>query len=255
VKKVLIYADEGASARCIESLVFSLQQENIHHQHPIAFADRFLLSRRDWQPNTALLIFPGGRDLPYHAALKGEGNRQISKFVASGGNYLGICAGGYYGCRLIEFEKGLPLEVIGNRELAFFPGIASGPAYGSGRFSYECEKGAKIANLQMTLNGSIVKVSAYYNGGCTFIDAEAHDEVDVIARFSDLPDSPAAIIQCSYGKGSAILSGVHPEYSGYYLKTEDPHLKNLLPVLQSAEEERKKLFRYLLFCLDLVADT
>lgn len=253
MKQILIYADEGTSARSIESLVFSLRQENVHQQHRIAFANRELLREDDWLQETALLIFPGGRDIPYHEALKGEGNRQIKKFVYEGGKYLGVCAGGYYGSHTVEFEKGLPLEVVALRELAFFVGKASGPAYGNGLFSYENERGAKVARLEVLNTSKMTRAAAYYNGGCTFVDAEVHPEVNVIARFTDIPSAPAAIIQCPFGKGSAILSGVHPEYSGYYLKTEDPYLKKLLPSLESCEEERKMLFKHLLMQLGINA--
>lgn len=50
-------------------------------------------------------------------------------FVHSGGSYLGLCAGAYFGCSRVVFEPGTPLEVVGDRELAFFPGIARGAAF------------------------------------------------------------------------------------------------------------------------------
>ena len=64
-----------------------------------------------WEEETDLFIMPGGRDRLYHAALLGAGNLKIRSFVERGGTYLGLCAGAYYGCRSIEFEKGFPLEI------------------------------------------------------------------------------------------------------------------------------------------------
>jgi glutamine amidotransferase-like uncharacterized protein len=52
-----------------------------------------------------------------------------AEFVQGGGSYLGLCAGAYYGCARVVFEPGTPLEVVGDRELAFFPGIARGAAF------------------------------------------------------------------------------------------------------------------------------
>lgn len=52
-----------------------------------------------------------------------------AEFVTQGGSYLGLCAGAYYACARVEFEPGTPLEVVGDRELAFFPGIAQGAAF------------------------------------------------------------------------------------------------------------------------------
>jgi glutamine amidotransferase-like uncharacterized protein len=52
-----------------------------------------------------------------------------AEFVSQGGGYLGLCAGAYYACARVEFEPGTRLEVVGDRELAFFPGIAQGAAF------------------------------------------------------------------------------------------------------------------------------
>lgn len=151
------------------------------------------------------LIMPGGRDRPYHAELKGRGNSLIREFVEAGGTYLGICAGAYYGSDWVEFEKGYPLEVFEKRELGFFKGSAIGPAYGKGIFEYGSEKGALSARLiarEKTFH-------SYYNGGPYF--SGDFTNVKILARYMDLPDQPPAIIECTVGKGKAILSGVHIE--------------------------------------------
>lgn len=70
-----------------------------------------------------LIAFGGGYDLGFESALGKEGVKQISKFVQNGGSYLGICAGAYWACDYIEFDKGGPLEVTGERFLKFYPGI------------------------------------------------------------------------------------------------------------------------------------
>ena len=54
------------------------------------------------------------------------GNERIREYVSKGGKYLGICAGGYYASSYVEFEKSTTLEVLGDRELSFFPGKAIG---------------------------------------------------------------------------------------------------------------------------------
>ena len=46
-----------------------------------------------------------------------------------GGAYLGLCAGAYYGCSPVVFEPGSALQVVGDRELRFFPGTGEGAAY------------------------------------------------------------------------------------------------------------------------------
>ena len=93
------------------------------------------------------LVMPGGADLPYCADLNGRGNEIIRLFVKEGGgSYLGLCAGGYYGSSRVEFE--LESEVLcveGERELAFFPGVALGAAVPG--FRYETEAGAAATRL------------------------------------------------------------------------------------------------------------
>ncbi len=266
MKKILIYRDKGADLFCIASLLTALKLEKIDQKFCIDWADRELLQAGKWQKTAHLLIFPGGRDLPYHQALKGTANGHIREFVLNGGKFLGICAGGYYGSAMIEFEKGGPLEVLGARELKFFPGIARGPAYGLRKFCYKSHKGAQIAKLisiprlaqkcefgptrklsrfscfsegsieyiqpsekqlnpealarsKFTLLGesgyNSSSTSAYYNGGCIFVEAEKYDGVSIIARYADIEGQPAAIVKCEVGAGKAILTGVHPEHSVY----------------------------------------
>lgn len=198
--KLLVYSDEGVSPRSLKQLMRALKG------HETLRVDRTSLLKHI--EHASLLIFPGGRDVPYHEALKGKTNAAIRAFVEEGGNYLGLCAGGYYGAHSIEFEKGYPLEVTGTRELAFFPGYAIGPAYGNGMFDYQSESGSRIA--QLIYNGR--EIGVYYNGGCYYPDAETTPGTRVLAHYADLPNRPAAIIECTVGKGKAILSGVHPEY-------------------------------------------
>jgi biotin---protein ligase len=206
---VLIYKDEGSGS--IDALRVALEQEQVAS---IRFVDRSDLIKRAWQNDADLLIFPGGRDLPYHEALRGAPNRKIREFIERSGKYLGICAGGYYGSSFVEFEKGGPLEILGERELSFFPGVARGPAYGLGKFDYEGESGAMMVDLQLTSPYfSMSSTPAYYNGGCVFVDAEKYENVEVLARYKHLTGNPAALIRCKVGRGLAILSGVHPELS------------------------------------------
>jgi len=192
---------------------------------------------------TDLLVLPGGRDLPYLKKLAGKGNENILSFLHQGGSYLGICAGAYYGTAEIEFEKGGCLEVLGDRELKFFSGKAIGPVYGKGRFLYNSQRGARAASIQFLDNPS--PVYCYFNGGCYFADVKQAQNTKVLASYSDIACNPAAIIECSIGKGVAILSGVHFEYSASDL-SPDKYIKTALPKIAATERERLLLFRNLL---------
>lgn len=231
---VYIYLDEGASIEGHHLL--------INHFKKIGIRALPINSQEIQQgrlQNARLLIMPGGRDIPYHQKLSGAGNRELKHFCQNGGSYLGICAGAYYGSAEIEFEKNCPLEVLGDRELGFFPGKAIGPAYGSNTFCYTSQKGAKAAHLSSSL-------FCYYNGGCYFAGAEEKNNTTILARYEDIMGKPAAIIECGFGKSKAILSGVHFEYSYLDLPPKNKYLKPIIPKLKQSEAARLKLFDQLL---------
>lgn len=177
--------------------------------------------KEPWASTCALLVFPGGADLGYCRVLNGEGNRRISDYVRRGGAFLGFCAGGYYGSRKCEFEVGDPsLEVIGSRELGFYPGTCRGAAFKG--FDYHSEKGARAVKL--TIPESVFEqqvprqVTSYFNGGGVFVDAKsfAGRKVQILASYKDDiavdgGDEKAAVVLCSMGDGKIMLTGPHPE--------------------------------------------
>ena len=180
--------------------------------------------KEPWTASCALLVFPGGADLGYCRTLNGEGNRRISQYVDRGGLYLGLCAGGYYGSKRCEFEVGKKaMEVVGDRELAFFPGTCRGCAFSG--FVYHSEEGTRAVQLQTSKaalsKGTIPDVfRSYYNGGGVFVDAPKlkHRGVEVIASFTeeldvDAGEGSACIVYCEVGDGAAVLTSTHPEYS------------------------------------------
>ncbi len=180
--------------------------------------------KEPWTASCALLVFPGGADLGYCRTLNGEGNRRISRYVNQGGSYLGFCAGGYYGSKRCEFEVGdKRLEVVGDRELGFFPGTCRGLAFPG--FVYHSEAGARATQLKMNKAalGNLADTlpdafRSYYNGGGVFVDAEKHRDrgVEVLASYTDKIEvdggqGAAAIVYCKVGDGSVMLTGPHPE--------------------------------------------
>ena len=54
---------------------------------------------------------------------------------------MGLCAGGYFGAREVQFEMGTPLQVHGQRDLGFFPGVARGAVFPG--FDYNSMRGCK----------------------------------------------------------------------------------------------------------------
>ncbi|KAF3152750.1 biotin holocarboxylase synthetase [Orbilia oligospora] len=165
---------------------------------------------------------PGGADLGYCKALNGSGTRVLKQYVRRGGKYLGFCAGAYFACADIEFEKGDPsLEVTGSRELGFFPGLCRGAAFKG--FKYNSEAGARFCKLDTTSKlldmGAPDNFKSYFNGGGVFIDSDLLMDrgIETLARYRDKLDiseegGNAAAVGCRVGAGYAILVGAHPEF-------------------------------------------
>lgn len=230
---ISVYSDQGVDGESLKQLIRGLRE--------LGFASRRLsaaaLINEPWEKSSKLLIVPGGRDIFYQEALQGRGTDKIRAFVEGGGSYLGICAGGYFGCSQIEFEKGQQLEVCANRSLHFYPGVAAGPAYGFNKYSYENARGAEAARISWKQG----ECTVYYNGGCAFQPVDAPHQV--LSRYLDLPGEPPAIVETTIGQGKVILSGVHFEYASKNLKREDPFLSKIHPLLEPHEEKRLLLFR------------
>ena len=176
------------------------------------------LLKEPWTSSCALLVFPGGADLPYCKTFEGDGNRRISQYVKKGGAYLGFCAGGYYGSARCEFEvDDKTMAVVGSRELAFFPGACRGAAFKG--FKYASEAGARAAKLSVKTSQASSELKCYFNGGGVFVDAEKleHKGVEVLASYDEdldveASDGKAAVVYCKVGQGNVVLTGPHPEY-------------------------------------------
>ena len=178
---------------------------------------------------------PGGADLLYVRKLNGQGNKHIKAYVKNGGAYLGICAGSYYGSAYVEFDKGGKLEVFGERELAFFPGVAVGPVLA--KYDYRSNSGSSAAKIKLD-SKEVKKAVMYYNGGGYFKNATNYDDVTIIGYYENyLP----AIVHVSFGKGNVILSGVHFEYDLYQLDTQDPYLNKISLGLKYSNAKRQIL--------------
>ena len=194
-----------------------------------------------------IIIFPGGRDLPYVAKLQGAGVENIRKFVGKGGKYLGFCAGAYFASSYCEFEKGSDLEVCGERDLKLYPGKAKGCVFPG--FQYDSENGARMINVHLTSNHdeSAGNFPVYYNGGCEFIlDSESNSkEIENIGKYEDFPDKNA-IVLCKYGSGRVLLSGVHPEINYMFLQDKSKYSKEQLHVMAAKSHQQQKLLVLLL---------
>ncbi|POS86238.1 hypothetical protein EPUL_001442, partial [Erysiphe pulchra] len=215
--------------------------------------------KEPWTKSCALLVFPGGADTGYCRSLNGDGNRIIDQYVRRGGAYLGFCAGGYFGSSRCEFEVGnRPLEVVGSRELSFFPGTCRGCAFKG--FEYNSEVGAKAVELIIPdhILGSTItsyKFKSYYNGGGVFVDAAKYSDkgVEILARYHDPldvngGDGNAAVVYCRVNEGKVILSGPHPEFAAVNLDIKS-NIPTYLEIIKELTENDSDRVLFLKACL------
>lgn len=221
---IAFFIGTGTTGESVRHCIFSLRRLLSPNYAVIPITESILL-KEPWSATCALLVIPGGGDLGYCRVLNGDGNRRISDFVRRGGSYLGLCAGGYYGSKRCEFEVGnKEMEVIGSRELGFFPGTCRGGAFKG--FQYKSESGARAVTIKLSQEAFKDKmpseVTNYFNGGGVYVDAGARNmkdrKIHVLATYKDELDvdageEGAAVVLCEIGDGKVILSGTHPEYA------------------------------------------
>ncbi|ANH78910.1 BPL-N domain-containing protein [Candidatus Chlamydia sanziniae] len=231
--QILVYRGEGVSTHYLRHTLRFLRQYMGENELKIQRVDgEFLLYDPLWEDYTRLLVFPGGVDRPYHNKLHGLGTARIAEYVREGGRFLGICAGAYFGAKMVYFDEpdGPPLREA--RDLGFFPGLAIGPAYGKG-FSYTSPSGVQVTPQMFTGFG---QGWALFNGGCVFEGAEDYPEVYVEARYVDLPRQPASIISRYIGKGMVVLSGPHIEYLPDHCQLTQDNVKKVREFLREQSE-------------------
>ncbi len=170
----------------------------------------------------AMFIMPGGADLFYCEKLNGAGNKAIRAYVEAGGIYLGICAGAYYACSRIEWaQDNSHKSIIGDRELNFFKGTATGPIKSLLEENDIDASWNNIARLE-TSSGT---VPAFYNAGPVFIP-DAHSSYEALATYKDVQGTPAAIVSMTIGKGRALLTSCHIEYTPALLRATQYNHRN-----------------------------
>ena len=266
---VFVYEGEGSTIESVRHAIYSLRRL-LSPNYAVAPITETALLKEPWAPTCALLVFPGGADLGYCRVFNGQGNAIISQFVRRGGLYLGFCAGGYYGSRRCEFEVGnKALEVVGSRELAFFPGTCRGAAFKG--FQYHSEKGARAVRIKVSkdaFKGTGVvpdEFTSYYNGGGVFVKTGGESSgIETVGTYADDLDvegggEKSAVVYCKVGQGAAMLTGPHPEFAAVNLSRQNdvPGYDELIAKLKVDDDARTNFLRSCLrkLGLDVNEDT
>ena len=255
---IAVYHDEGTgefSRGCLVAALASAFEERMPLRRILAAE---ICASDDWHASTRILAFPGGADRPYAARLNGAGNASITRYVRSGGTFLGVCAGAYYACARIAFEAGTAGEISADRELALFAGTARGSLHALAEpYSLAHLHCAAIARLVVA--GSDERACALYWGGPEFVP-------DAGAQFTPLleyefPDGARGIaaLRTSVGRGNVVLAGVHAEVRGTQFPLEVSrfgdesfeHGMRLSAELELRDLERRRALEVLLGALSL----
>ncbi|KAL8651938.1 MAG: hypothetical protein Q9210_002975 [Variospora velana] len=255
---ILVYSGNGSTVESVRHCLYSLRRL-LSPTYAVITVNGDAIIKEPWTASCALLVFPGGADLGYCRTLNGQGNQRIGQYVERGGRYLGFCAGGYYGSKRCEFQVGdKKMEVIGNRELAFYPGTCRGCAFSG--FVYHSEAGTRATLIQTSkaalTKGSVPDVfRTYYNGGGVFVDAPKFKDkgVEVIASFEDRLDvdageGSACAVYCKVGEGAALLTSTHPEFSAVNLDP-DIGIPGFEDVVKALKEDELQRTDFLKACL------
>ena len=242
--EIFIYHGPGVSEESFQQAFYTVHKLTPSYKmQQITFDE---ISQKKWINHAALLVIPGGRDLPYVQYLSGQNTDIIKDYIKNGGSFLGLCAGAYFASGSIEFDKNGPLKVIGERNLALFPGKSIGPILAP--YDYRSCSGCRAAKINWLENSSTNYF--YYNGGGYFKNAEKYPNVKVLAQYKDkIALNLPAVIQIKYGSGNVILSGVHFEYAPELLKTDSKNLKNIIKNINSTNQTRLKIVKDILLKL------
>lgn len=167
-----------------------------------------------WMKDTKLLIIPGGNASGFRAHLGEAGMEAIRSWVNGGGQYLGICAGGYFGAAEIDF-RGAAFHKKA-RGLGFFNGLAHGSLTQIAPKPFTgLSDSAALAKVVMHGREDIV-TDSYYCGGPGF--KPANDDYRALAHFKTAKEDILGGVQVDVGRGRATLLGFHAEVTGKRLK-------------------------------------
>jgi biotin--protein ligase len=87
---VVIYSGPGTSGGAVRHAIKTLKSLLSSSYDVLSVSDPAALVAGHWRESTALLVMPGGRDVPYLRALGPEGSAVLRSYVEGGGKYLGL---------------------------------------------------------------------------------------------------------------------------------------------------------------------
>ena len=200
-----IYNDAGAWAESVVNFEKFLRSKNVNYRE-IRARD---LNSGNLEGLTGIYV-PGGWAPDYNSSVTDAGISTIRRFVASGGDYIGVCAGAWFAAGRIQYlgtkSGSRPRDFSGRLRLIEWAAvgplnnIAVFPDYAMTQIDLDPE-----ARLAATFTARQV----LYYGGPWFSQIGSGQDVKVIARFHS--NNEAAIVEANYGAGRVLLFAVHLE--------------------------------------------
>lgn len=241
--EILIFNEPPASTG---SLTKALADDFHDMTHRMIDSDALHKGALD-HPHVKMLVIPGvyGDVSPYPAKIGEDGLKCIRDFAARGGVVFTICASTYYVSRETVFEPDWGARKQRQTVNYLFNAQARGPlpAYGRAPDRADPKFGdVTIVPLSYkTLSGKWRNVHACYgNGPGLYLDDPFDPDTDILGKFTDIKDSPAALVRHRIGKGAIYLSCILPEI-GYRLIPPGqalPYARNLMNELKPYERGR-----------------
>ncbi len=232
MEKTYIYSDKGVGAQSFSRIRACLRLWG-NGNRPVTPLSAAEVAEGKWREDARLFVMPGGASTPYSEKLNGAGMENLRDYVRTGGSYLGVCAGAYFGASRTEFNKGRADGIANDCQAGFFKGTAQGPALAC----YDADSNAGCRAAEIVCKGKNFKV--YYNGGGFFTADEGFTDYEIAARYAGT--GKPAVVFLPYGAGRVVLSHVHFEFSSDDMDASDVWQNPLKRELADSEAERKML--------------
>lgn len=196
---VWIYSDDGTWEDGIKAFEQFLDFYEIKHKR--IFADD--LNNSNNYSEALAICFPGGYAYNYKVALTAKSINNIRNYVASGGAYIGICAGAFFASSEVVWESGeYPYS------LSLFEGKATGSIYEIAVWDNYAMTTININQENNILQNEQDNLTVLYYGGPYFESDKTN--FDIIATWDEYNDYPS-IINFKYENGKVLLIGPHLE--------------------------------------------
>ena len=162
-------------------------------------------------PSLVAWVQPGGNAYDYDVTLGYEGKKQILGFLASGGLYVGTCAGWFYASSGYYWEYDTNASDKGYWHYPALLGLFP-PVEGSITDVQDMEKPPEYALTKISSGHTAI----YYGGptiGWRHTSPQLPPGAVTHARYSDVPHTPPAIVSVRppEGAGHLMLFSVHLE--------------------------------------------